>query len=343
MDTTFATAYTIVVDDKESIHDAILELVPRGAYGLDILLDTKFTKYWDYDQECLQYVASLWTTTNVVVDLATLPIGTMIALHVAQTTILSFEGVRFSVTVQPDGSDQHLVVHGAYDHYGDMLEMTFDSVTHMSMVDGLYPGNMLTLQGVQSRGRFLLHLVDLFNRSFSMNSSKLIDASRKRMCSGESGTDVPLQQLFLLARGSSWYMGHGFMPRDDYTNYDLKTETDKKRIHLAAVRTTTISTMYGKDARTVVELSGLPTGRNVNDFVGNMIIGDFFELLLMELFAGNNITCRGIHTILAMTQNGITRLGYNIKFYDFVKRYDLDEALPSRRLLRGVSSFLDGT
>jgi hypothetical protein len=54
--------------------------------------------------------------------------------------------------------------------------------------------------------------------------------------------------------------------------------------------------MYGKDARTVVELSGLPTGRTVNEFVGNMIIGDFFELLLMELFVGYNITCRGIHT-----------------------------------------------
>ena len=342
MDTSFASAYIVVVNDKEATHDAIHALAPHGSYGLDILLDAKFTNYWDHDHECIQYVASLWTTQTAVLDLTLIPIGSMIALYVAKTTILSFEGVRFSVTVQPDGSDQHLIVHGAHDHYGDMLEMTFDSVTHMSMVDGLYPGNMLTLQGVQSRGRFLLHLVDLFNRLFSMHSSKLIDASKKRMCSGESGTDVPLQQLFLLARGSSWYMGHGFMPRDDYTNYELKTDTDQKRIHLAAVRTTTILTMYGKDARKVVKLSGLPT-KNANEFVGNMVIGDFFELLLMELFAGNNITCHGIHTILTMTQNGITQLGYNIKFYDFVKRYDVDETLPSRRLRRGVSSLFDST
>ena len=332
MDTTFATTYTNVVGGNEEVHHAVQDNYDRAKWH--ILLDPRFKAYWDYDHEYVEYVARLWDNGTNPVDLV--GFANLLAHdYRAQktkttTTTLSIQGVRFSVTATYQGDDIRLVVHGTNSQYAydNMLEMVFTLPSRSSVVNGLYPGPMLRIQGVPHPGRFLLHLVDVFNEFFGMESSRLIDISKKEMCSGSSAVSVPLTQLFLLARGSSWYMGHGFFPRDD-------TGTIISMDYLDKIRAMSMHDFYGTKSREILSLSGLP-GQSI-DFATSIVLGGFFELVCDQLFMENKITCAGILTILDMTKDIITALGHDIMFVEFVKRYDCVEAIPLRRVHRTLT------
>jgi hypothetical protein len=322
MDLSFAIAYNRIVGTKVEQHEALRVLVGDDVHDVGVLLDPRFKTCWANGREYIAYVAELLVAPSVV-ELSTPPLT-------ITTSIYSLHGVRFAVTVTvaPDGRGQRLVVHGTHDSYDRMLTMSFDPDTRTSNVTGLYPCPMLQLQGVLHSGRFLLQLVDIFNRSFGIHRSRLVDVSEKPMCpGGNAETLVPLEQLFLLAHGNSWYMGHGFFPYDD-------ADIDEKIMHLACVRATSMVIMFGREGtQMIVELSGLQQKEDVS--IGNLLVGAFFELLLLELFANNNITCHGIHTILSLTEYSIKRHGYDFTFYDFEKRYDVIETRLPERLRRG--------
>ena len=299
-----------------------------------ILLDPRFKAYWDHDHEYVEYVARLWangTNTVDLIEFANLLAHGYRAQKTETTTTLSIQGVRFSVTATYQGDDIRLVVHGTNSQYAydNMLEMVFTLPSRSSVVNGLYPGPMLRIQGVPHPGRFLLYLVDMFNKLFGVYRSRLIDISKKEMCSGSSAVSVPLTQLFLLARGSSWYMGHGFFPRDDTGAIISMDCLDK-------IRATSMQTFYGTTkSREILRLSGLP-GHNIA-FVTSIVLGGFFELVCDQLFMENKITCAGILTILNMTQEVLDAHGHDIMFVEFVKRYPCVEAIPLRRVHRTLT------
>jgi hypothetical protein len=331
MHSAFATAYSRIIGIQgEGIHKAVQN---HDTHDWDILLHPGFRAYWEYDHETVQYVASLWAAEHKTVDLDTL--GKMVTWDTVTTARLSVEGIRLMVTVSPRGDDLHLRVRGSHSQYDDMLEMVFMLSTRTSMVEGLYPGTILKVQGIASPGNFLLSLVDRFNILFGMDSSRLYDISKKVMCHGTSAVSVPLQQLFLLARGSSWYMGHGFLPRDDNENFDITCETDQKRTDLERIRATSMRHLYGEDeSLEVLVLSGLPIEGNRREYTSTLLTGHFFELLLQHLFASNKRACGGILAILDKTEAVLAHRGYAIQSFDFVKRYDRVDVLPSRRIQR---------
>ena len=323
MDTTFANAYTKVIGNNPEVHKA----VQNNTAEWDILLDPRFKAYWDYDHEYVEYVSLL--ATKETVD----PRGfvKMILQNTTQVTntTLSVQGVRVSVTATYRVDTLHLVVHGTESQYDDMLEMLFTFPNQSSVINALYPGPMLLIQGVAHPGQFLLYLVDQLNEVFGMASSRLLDISEKEMCSGSiAAVSVPLNQLFLLALANSWYMGHGFLPRD--ASGDIVTWE-----HLKRIRATSMQQFYGtSESQTVLVLSGLQ--KHNNDFITTILLGHFFELVLQQLFARNYRTCSGILTILDKTEAVLTTLGYDITFLEFVKRYDRIEAIASRRVYRNI-------
>jgi hypothetical protein len=325
MDRRFAQAFLSMKRNYDSSSEWIIGL-NRDVPSAHIVLEEQYHHIRTYPEDMLYHVALLLLVPDREVlslqgDGQDIP-----ARFFGDSGVASFEGARFNLSMR------HKILRVTDENDSSMLEMTFDLHKLKSTVDGLYPGPMLGMQGIQSLGNYLLRLVDRFNSMFGIHHSSLIDVSSKEMC---NNTKVPLGRLFLLAYGSSWYMRHGFLPRDDSDDLDEpNTSTHRKLLHLAHVRATTMIDLYTKTkALYVLNSSGLIPQNNM-EFIHNVTTGNFFELLLQQLFGGNQRSCNGIVKILAVTDGAIVHSGYNIVVYDFVKRYDRVEEQLSNRVHR---------
>jgi hypothetical protein len=278
-------------------------------------------------RDCFDASKYTHTLVNYVEKLLLLPEHEVIAIHANMypyfNGVTSFENIHFNLIIR----DQKLNV--TQEDGSSILMMTFDMDDHTSYIDGIYPGPILAIQGVQSPGNFLLRLVDAFNNLFGIHSSHLTDVSYKIF---GGTTSARLKPLFLMAYGSSWYMRHGFLPRDNRSLLDGSNKhTHGKILHLAHIRATSMLNFYTNTIATRVLLRSGVRPENPEDFIRNVTIGHFFELVLQQLFAGNYRSCQGILFILERTDDAVARNGYNIGFHSFVKRYDrTDEPLSSR-------------
>lgn len=207
----------------------------------------------------------------------------------------------------------------------DMLKMELDLTNRTSEVDGIYP-NTIYFQMVgmyQGMGNYLLRLVDRINVLFRINQSTLYDVSSKVMC---GDVRVVLKFLFLLSYGNTWYMSHGFMPQYNTNVLD--------RIEM--IRSMTMLEFYGNsDSTRMFNISGIRLQERytqVHDFVRNVQVGHFFEMLRDNLFRNNRITCDNINTILKHTTDVARMSGYSFEeMYGFTKRYDVNDDRPKKR------------
>jgi hypothetical protein len=235
-----------------------------------------------------------------------------------------FENVRMNFVVEEkDDHEKTITFFGIDDDI--MLEIDINIHEHTSYVDGIYPTTRyFNIHGIYSgMGSFLLRLVDTVNNYFHIRESKLIDVSSRKMCNGS--VDVPMMYLFLLSNGNSWYMDHGFLPRDSGHSTSL--------LHVATIRAKSLQNFYGKTgARAIVKDSGVAMNpEDITEFISNMQVGHFFEIMRDNLFNDVQLTCDSVNSIIQKTLDRAKKLRYNIELYNFTKRYDIiEEHIPSR-------------
>ena len=91
--------------------------------------------------------------------------------------------------------------------------MDVDSGGEASYIRGIFPNSD---SGLKLKGSTLLHLADKLNSWIGVSECALSDQSTRVFCN-DSRHGVPMDMLYMLAYGKSWYMGHGY----DYENRRL--------------------------------------------------------------------------------------------------------------------------
>ena len=237
--------------------------------------------------------------------------------------VLQFETACFFLHTRQQVDFQDLSIY-LYTIHTSSVQLRIYSTLHKALLSGLYPNverSGWNAQGILSVGRYLLRVVDWICSALDIHTIELIDCSTLAVPIPSKKVRLPL--LLLMATGTSYYEGSGYVPM----------MTDTLAVSYYA---------FEADMRQPLGVCFDPiTSRQLLTWIGikctdmDLLVGDYAAILLDKIFRAP--TPSRLSEILSLLT---TKFGYVLKSRTgYVKHLPTSSTIRRHRRLRHVRPY----